>query len=290
MTTSDDPRIKFGLSCPVGGNFHICQDSSTKFIGCCDVDPCTPGRDGECPTSKLFSASFSAASGVLFLPQSCADPFNSSIWYTCDNAKPPFLGCCTNNPCNGGCLAGNLEAATLSKDPKNAGQFMLPDTTTTTTTTILSTIGTSVLPTGTESSSPSPTDGGGARAGMIAGISVAGVVILLLVIAAYLWVKRREHARQKCEQQTFLDDPSAGAIQSNEFFQATPHLAKSAFLAHNSHRPSNGTPSPSKSENFHSPHLSLLSELEGSSRMNTALQQNLRDTHNSYEWHELRTN
>lgn len=116
-------------------------------------------------------------------------------------------------------MAGNLEAATLSKDPKNAGQFMLPDTTTTTTTTILSTIGTSVLPTGTESSSPSPTDGGGARAGMIAGISVAGVVILLLVIAAYLWVKRREHARQKCEQQTFLDDPSAGAIQSNEFFQ-----------------------------------------------------------------------
>ncbi|TGJ78799.1 hypothetical protein E0Z10_g9969 [Xylaria hypoxylon] len=234
MAASDDPRVKFGLSCPAGGGFHICQDSPTRFIGCCGVDPCTPDREGECPMSELFVASFSAASGVEFLPQSCASPFNSSIWYTCDDTRPPFLGCCTNNPCSNGCLADHLVPAKLSDDPKNASQFLLPETvtmtttTTTTTTTSPSVTGTSVLPAGTENSSPNLTTGGRARAGLIAGIAVAGVVILLLVIAAYLWAKRREEAQEKCEQdQEFKGGRSADAVQSNGVFQGKERSSKS---------------------------------------------------------------
>ncbi|KAI1425668.1 hypothetical protein F5Y12DRAFT_354185 [Xylaria sp. FL1777] len=281
MTASDDPRVKFGLSCPTGGNFYICQDSPTRFVGCCGVDPCAPGRNGECPMSELFNASFSADSGVMFLPQSCADPFNSSSWYTCDDALPPFLGCCTNNPCNNGCSAGHLVPAILSEDPKNASQLMLPETTTTapaTTVTSSATI-TSMLPAGTESSAPNSTS---ARAGMIAGISVAGVVVLLLVITAYLWVERRKQARKHSEHEQ--------TIQSNGFFQEPP-AEKAAFLVPNSNRSSHDPRatglSTSPSENFHSPHLSLLSELEGSNGINPAPHQNLRDARHGSEGYGL---
>ncbi|KAI0412680.1 hypothetical protein F5X98DRAFT_379545 [Xylaria grammica] len=291
MAASDDPRVKFGLSCPVGGQFHICQDTPTRFIGCCGTDPCTPDRKGECPISELFVASYSASSGVEFLPQSCAAPFDSSIWYTCDYARPPFLGCCMNNPCSnpGGCLAGHLVPATLSDDPKNSSQFMLPETTTSSP----SILSTSVLPAGTQSPSPSPnpTAGGRARAGMIAGIAVAGVVVLLLVIAAYLWVKRREQAYDKSEQnQMFRDGPSVGAIQSDEVFQVASPVEESTFLALHSNRssrdPRGGMPSPPVSEKYRSPHASQLSELEGSSGMIRALQPNLRDAYRGFDGHE----
>ncbi|KAI1303275.1 hypothetical protein F5Y03DRAFT_359878 [Xylaria venustula] len=285
MAASDDPRIKFGLSCPTGGEFYICQDSSTRFIGCCHVDPCSAALDGECPTSNLSSASFSASSGGMFLPQSCADPYDSSIWYTCENAQPPFLGCCMNNPCNNGCLEGHLVPAILSEDSKNASEFLLPETTTASATT--QTTATSVLPTGTESPSPSPVArDGSARAGMIAGISVAGVVVLLAVIAAYLWVKRREHARESYGQEE--------AVQSNGAFQATSPVEKNTFLSPNSHRasrePSAVVSSPSTSDNFHSPHLSYLSELEGSSGIGTALHQNSRDNSSGFEGHNIQSN
>ncbi|KAI0424864.1 hypothetical protein F5Y09DRAFT_323186, partial [Xylaria sp. FL1042] len=286
MAASEDPRVKFGLSCPINGNFYICQDSSTRFIGCCGVDPCTAELDGECPTSELFNASFSAASGIMFLPQSCAGPYDSSIWYTCDNAQPPFLGCCTNNPCNDGCMSGHLVPAILSEDSKNASQLMLPETTTITTspvsTAISSTAGTSVLPVGTENPSPNPIANGSARAGMIAGISVAGVVILLLAIAAYLWIKRRENYRQKREQE---------AIPSSEGFQETLPVEKRKFLSPNSTRfsrdHSTTVSSPSISENIHSPHLSFLSELEGNNRMHMAFSPNLIDTGHGSERSEL---
>ncbi|KAK5628682.1 hypothetical protein RRF57_004397 [Xylaria bambusicola] len=234
MPASEDPRAKFGLTCPVDGQFFICQNSSTKFIGCCKVDPCTSELDGVCPDSELFVASYSAASGMMFLQQDCADPFNGSIWYTCDNARPPFLGCCMNDPCNNGCLDGNLVAATLSNDLKNASQLMLSDTTSTTTDTISSstsssTTGTGILPKGTENSSSGSMSSDGARAGMIAGISVAGVVILLLVVAAYLWVKRRERARQKSAYEPGLANgtsenviPSHGSCQGK--YSSPPNL------------------------------------------------------------------
>ncbi|KAI3322544.1 hypothetical protein HD806DRAFT_536382 [Xylariaceae sp. AK1471] len=312
MATSDDPRIKFGLSCPAGGGFYICQDSSTRFIGCCDVDPCTADLDGECPTAKLFDASFSAASGVKFAAQSCAEPWNSSIWYTCADARPPFLGCCMNNPCNNGCLPGHLVPAVLSEDMKNASQLMLPRTTTTSSST-----GTGTgLPTGTESSgasSPTATDMGSeggvggegskkSHTGLIVGITMAGVVVLLAVVGVYLWIRRREQARQMNEMEQTVDDgPSGDTRASKGFFQgglfrtsptteSSPPAEKGAFPPADSnvtsHNPQGNTFSPSASENFHSPHLSQLSELEGSSGIIRALHPNLAEAYRGFDGRE----
>ncbi|KAI8953202.1 hypothetical protein F4801DRAFT_598246 [Xylaria longipes] len=259
MAASDDPRVKFGLSCPEGGDFYICQDSPTRFIGCCDVNPCTQELDGRCPTPSLFNASFSATSGVKFLPQSCVNPFNSSIWYTCADARPPFLGCCTNDPCNNGCLAGHIVPATLSEDPANASQFMSPKTTT--------------------GSSPSPTatsdevgESSNKRIGTIVGASLAGVVILLLVIGAYLWLKRRGEPQGEHERQSggFL----RGSVlkTSPTTHVTTSPVDKNESLAANSDRPlcnrQASSMGPSGSENFHRSHASQLSELEGSWQWN----------------------
>ncbi|KAJ3563251.1 hypothetical protein NPX13_g8267 [Xylaria arbuscula] len=288
MVTSEDPRTKFGLTCPVNGHFYICQDSSTKFIGCCNVDPCTQELDGECPESQLYNSSYSASSGVQFLPQGCADYSNGSNWYTCDHAVPPFLGCCLNNPCNDGCLEGNLVAATLSDDPENASQLIVPDTTATTATSPTSSgTGSSMMPAGTGSSNPSPSSDNGSRAGLIAGVSVAGVVVLLLVIAAYLWYRRRERARQKSDYALGLthDDPSNSG-QPNGYFQSPTPAEKNAFLSPSSNRlshdPRTALSSPSISENHYDPHTSFVSELEGSSGTHSALYSSPRDTHNGF--------
>ncbi|KAI1177215.1 hypothetical protein F4777DRAFT_543243 [Nemania sp. FL0916] len=281
MADSSDPRIKFGLSCPKGGQFYICQDSPTRFIGCCDVNPCTPERNGECPKSSLFDASFSAASGTIWLPQSCASPFNSSTWYTCTNAEPPFLGCCLNNPCNNGCAAGNLIPATLSEDPKNAEQLLLPITTT----------ATSASPslTATTSATPSPTatgvktEGGSnnSRIGVIVGTSLAGVIILLLVIAAYLWTNRRRQARYDDEYEhanAFFDGQLRDAKESGQFSPRTVLVPPSPNM-----KPLL-TPQPSIPNQFISgspdrSRVSQLSELEGSSAFIATLHEVAADAH-----------
>ncbi|KAI8633956.1 hypothetical protein F5Y19DRAFT_258891 [Xylariaceae sp. FL1651] len=284
MSSSDDPRIKFGLSCPNGGDFYICADAPTQFIGCCGVDPCATGRDGACPPAQLFDASFSAARGVtLVAAQSCAAPWNASVWYTCTNARPPFLGCCANNPCNNGCLAGHLIPAVLSGDPKNASEFLVPITTATT----MSSSGTE---TKTASASPTASGDGGdggdggrpkSQTGLIVGITLAGVVVLLLVLGIYLWLKRREEARELREREQILSDNQVqGAARASQGFiegarsktspttGLSPPADKGGFPADNSQRASQDprayASGPRSPNYYHSPHLSQLSELDGS--------------------------
>ncbi|KAI2640160.1 hypothetical protein GGS21DRAFT_505516 [Xylaria nigripes] len=159
-----DPRITFGLSCPTGGEFRICQNTSTRFIGCCSVDPCTPTRGGQCPETELFEASFSASAGVNLVPQGCA---TSGTWYTCPDARPPFLGCCTRDPCDKGCGTDHLVPATLSDNDVYASQLMIPE--------------------------PDSDGNGGARTWMIVGVTAVGVLVFLLVfIGLSLWMKRRD--------------------------------------------------------------------------------------------------
>lgn len=203
MAVSEDPRTKFGLSCPSGGDFYICADAPTLFMGCCGVDPCGGALGGECPRDQLFDASFSASSGDDILVQGCgadAPGFVDSkgvnrgghgIWYTYSDIHPPFLGCCSNNPCIAdSCLDGNLVPAVLSGDSRNATQFELPKMTASTS---------SALPTAATSSPSATASGAGEggdstklQIGPIVGIALAGVVILLLVVWLYLWMRRRE--------------------------------------------------------------------------------------------------
>ncbi|KAJ9161911.1 hypothetical protein NKR19_g1800 [Coniochaeta hoffmannii] len=67
-----DPFSTFGLSCPSGGSFYICQNNKTEFIGCCTADPCLDGS-GSCPQANLRNASFSADSYDGLKPQDCAE-------------------------------------------------------------------------------------------------------------------------------------------------------------------------------------------------------------------------
>ncbi|KAI1865765.1 hypothetical protein JX265_008088 [Neoarthrinium moseri] len=116
----NDPISEFGLSCPNGGTFYICEASARRFIGCCDEDPCSGGL-GLCNSGSLHAASFDADSYNSIPPESC---FSSGLWYTCANASPPFLGCCLSNPCNGGCPESDLTAARLADDSSKAAPFL----------------------------------------------------------------------------------------------------------------------------------------------------------------------
>ncbi|KAI1485634.1 hypothetical protein F5X96DRAFT_314348 [Biscogniauxia mediterranea] len=183
MAAEDDPRVRYGLSCPVGGEISICADAEDRFLGCCDIaEACSSSGGGSgsgggnCSGAHLFPASFSSARYSDFLPQNCAAPYNESYWYTCADAVPPFIGCCRNNPCNGGCLEGNLIPARLSDIDENAAQFLAPAATTTAA--------------GEESAS------GPRNTGLIVGLSMTGVVILLAVLGIYLWWRRREERRR----------------------------------------------------------------------------------------------
>ncbi|KAI1116576.1 hypothetical protein F5Y14DRAFT_407244, partial [Nemania sp. NC0429] len=205
MAALDDPRTKFGLSCPSGGDFYICADAPTRFIGCCGIDPCSDALGGDCPRDQLFDASFSASSGDDFLGQACGASAPGSVtpgghnrgggyglWYTCSKTRPPFLGCCSNDPCNlQGCLDGNLVPAVLSGDSRNASLFELPKTTSSTSPAL--------------STATSNTGEGGDSAklevGPIIGITLAGVVVLLLLVGSYLWVRRRERKYMTLERQ-----------------------------------------------------------------------------------------
>ncbi|KAI0597350.1 hypothetical protein F4775DRAFT_259792 [Biscogniauxia sp. FL1348] len=190
MSAEDDPRVRYGLSCPVGGEIQICAAAEEQFLGCCDTATVcsSSGGGGNCSGAHLFPASFSAAKYSDFLPQNCAAPYNESYWYTCVDAVPPFIGCCRNNPCNGGCLEGNLIPARLSDIDENAAQFLAPAAST----------ATSPSP----SPSPSPTEtaeeapSGARNTGLIVGLSMTGVVILLAVLGVYLWWRRREERRR----------------------------------------------------------------------------------------------
>lgn len=172
-------RDDLGLSCPNKGKFYVCDKAKIRFIGCCTVDPCADGS-GNCPQDSLMPASFSSDHYDSISPQSCAVPSTSDRWFTCQSDQPPFLGCCSDNPCsNNGCPTGKLLAATLSDNNGNAQVF---------------------LNTGTPAPS-SDSSGYSLSLGAILGIALgcAAVVAIALAILAYRcgWLaKRRKQGKE----------------------------------------------------------------------------------------------
>ena len=108
-------RQDFSPSCPSGGNWYACGTGSS-FVGCCNSEPC----DNGCPDGNLEPASFNPAWFGKFPDQECP---TGSLWYTCQDTNPPFMGCCKSSPCGTGCLAGNLTAGFLSSNPALAAKF-----------------------------------------------------------------------------------------------------------------------------------------------------------------------
>ncbi|KAI0481423.1 hypothetical protein F4859DRAFT_474638 [Xylaria cf. heliscus] len=220
---SDDPVSRFGLACPSGGKFYICQDSHIGFLGCCGVDPCSSG----CPSSALYPATFNSLEYDGIAAQSCADSVPVSLWYTCKNG-PTFFGCCTSNPCNnnGVCPKNDLTAARLADDPLSASAFLTP-TAATTISSATSTPTSTGESTSTQVSSPAPTtESKGSSSAPTAAIvgGVLGGLIALLLIAFILFRYRRRKGRELAAAQ-----PEEEAVQSpwspyHDSFRGSPTI------------------------------------------------------------------
>lgn len=168
---SANPYKAFGLSCPNGGDFHICENTKREFIGCCTTDPCSDGS-GLCEKANLRAASFSESSYLDIPPQSCDSTGGDNHFYTCTANDPPFIGCCTINPCvNMTCPSANLRAAVLSSDHDDRASFLAPSTS--------SSSG--------KGSVTAKSGSNGLSSGAVAGIVVSVVVLLLLVVGFVLW-------------------------------------------------------------------------------------------------------
>lgn len=168
---SANPYKAFGLSCPNGGDFHICENTKREFIGCCTTDPCSDGS-GLCENANLRAASFSESSYLDIPPQSCDSTGGDNHFYTCTANDPPFIGCCTINPCvNMTCPSANLRSAVLSSDHDDRASFLSPSSSSS----------------GAKSSGSAKPGSNGLSSGAVAGI-VVGVVVLLILIGAFvLW-------------------------------------------------------------------------------------------------------
>ncbi|KAH7275715.1 hypothetical protein B0J15DRAFT_557789 [Fusarium solani] len=60
----------WGLACPVGGRFYICEESEEQFMGCCTSDPCAKGN-GVCPDKDLRTATFDRGRNAKIPMQGC---------------------------------------------------------------------------------------------------------------------------------------------------------------------------------------------------------------------------
>ncbi|KAK3346862.1 hypothetical protein B0T25DRAFT_553040 [Lasiosphaeria hispida] len=216
-----------GLSCPIGGAFYICQNNATEFIGCCTTDPCADGS-GLCPKNNLRPASFSGDSYSSIPPQQCSQSNSTStnttaLWFTCKMTIPPFLGCCTSNPCaDGSCPTARLGVAKLSSDPDARAPFVTGEYEPVNPAT----------PSPSSSAAPrvTPADQGqGLSTGAIAGIAVGSAVVVIAVVA-FMMYKCGWHARKKKEREAFRNAggiPGAGIGYNGAESTGSPTLHQS---------------------------------------------------------------
>ncbi|PFH63181.1 hypothetical protein XA68_17290 [Ophiocordyceps unilateralis] len=253
----EDARKRLGLQCPPTSAFYICSETPKRFVGCCSVDACQ--RGGDCPLAKVESATFNASRYEDIPPQECDS--STALWWTCKFTKPPFFGCCSQNPCTqtSGCPSGSLGVAVLNRDPSLAASLLPMSVSTTTTTTTTTTSSTAVTSTRTESSTGSPpttssssttraggtTISGGVAAGIGVGVSVA-VIGLLAALLFCLW---RRAGRKKQEKANDNNSPQQQNFHSpavvQEMSASTSPAGSPARLHHQVSPWSGYTTSPS---------------------------------------------
>ncbi|KAI1393155.1 uncharacterized protein F4822DRAFT_423619 [Hypoxylon trugodes] len=91
------PEEDFQISCTTNGSFYVCEDAKTRFLGCCDIDPCADGS-GSCEFADLWQIEWGGSDYSDTVPaQNCKAPLTEDDWYACDDSS--FMGCCSSNPC-----------------------------------------------------------------------------------------------------------------------------------------------------------------------------------------------
>lgn len=188
--TNEHSRIinHFGFSCPKGGRFYICENGEEEFMGCCASDPCAKGK-GVCPNKDLYVATFSRDTYAELPMQDCRIAGGSKSFYACAFIDPPFIGCCDQNACASGCPRASLVPMVLSEDSVNRYSLIYPGSLgeglNATTVSIPRPSLTSAL----ESSKDQGSDQNQAKhsmgAGAVAGICLAAVVAVLLLLGAF---------------------------------------------------------------------------------------------------------
>lgn len=194
----DSRQQGFEPLCPRGSDYHAC--GSTGFVGCCnvDVDPCVAG--GSCNGDALRPMTFDKdQSSNAFTDQMCS----TGLWYTCAYTIPPFIGCCTSNPCNTGttgCPAGDLIEGSLSSKSDDAASWLsaakLDSATTTSSGAAYTASGAKTTSSGAQISSShgetTTSSRHGLGGGTIAGVAIGVAALLILLIAALTFYRRRK--------------------------------------------------------------------------------------------------
>lgn len=169
------PRQNFEPLCHNGGDYHACD--STRFVGCCDVNPCVAG--GGCNVDALKPMSFQKnLFSMAFHDQVCS----TGSWYTCADTIPPFIGCCKSNPCatTSGCPDGDLVQGSLSSNPYDAALWFSVaklDSPATTSAPALAT---------------SASSGHNLNGGAIAGLALGLAALVIFLVAALFFYRRRK--------------------------------------------------------------------------------------------------
>ncbi|KAF7552236.1 hypothetical protein G7Z17_g4450 [Cylindrodendrum hubeiense] len=236
MADSDSLAIQyFGLDCPDGGDFYICEKMDNEFIGCCTSNPCAD-NSGLCPKGHLRSASFDVDKFDDLQNQSCDDSRQSSVWYICENNRPPFMGCCDISPCADGCPRSSLLPAILSPLKANRQSFLNPEAYASS----KATSSAASSATSTASATSSPGDSGGLSTGAVAGIAAGSAAFGAFLLGLLIWKcwcipRQRRRAREQFQpvapnmQQSrspgaFYPDQSSGGYYQHEAFSSVPNI------------------------------------------------------------------
>ncbi|KAI5464930.1 hypothetical protein BGZ63DRAFT_379016 [Mariannaea sp. PMI_226] len=227
-TSSPDP------SCPSGGNFWICPENETCFIGCCESDACQTNL-GTFPHKDLTSASSSLSALPQISKQSCISSNTKVQWYACDKADPPFLECCASSDASSAGKSNGDSHSPGRMDERN-GRSMLPPSNTSIlilitekTTTQTSTV--TVTSTDVAYSSASNCGGGLglSRQGLVtlssSLIAVLGFVLLIVGVSKWRRFKRSRRADSSRSNPGIECSEVAEELPSHE--SSLPHISVS---------------------------------------------------------------
>jgi hypothetical protein len=226
-----EARTHWGLSCPNGGRFYVCEDDDTKFIGCCINDPC--GRNnGTCSDGDLRATTFDSDKYSQLPQQDCDNSQGVDNWYSCASTNPPFLGCCSQNACSSGCPRAKLVPAKLSEVENNRLNFLHPSGSgSSTTSSVSETASTTASSTSAVETTESDGLGAGSTAGIAVGASVGGLIVLILVAWLFWWKPRQKSKHRQERNAGYSVPPAAPTLTANPFPPPSVPIHPSTFVA-----------------------------------------------------------